>query len=135
MNFPETDRRQKRKVSAFTLLEVVVAMSILALLAGSVFAILFQTGMTAGEIREVDQRKPSSQPREFRRRRIDRFRSSCLSCVTHVPTGKYVRRRIRFRQGLCVFWIIRIERVVTTIEVKERLSITIEDEPLFQVLP
>ena len=45
-----------RKISAFTLLEVVVAMAILGVLAGSVFAILFQVGMTAGEIREVDQR-------------------------------------------------------------------------------
>ncbi len=45
-----------RKISAFTLLEVVVAMAILGVLASSVFAILFQVGMTAGEIREVDQR-------------------------------------------------------------------------------
>ncbi len=42
--------------AGFTLLEVVVAMAILGLLAGSVFGILYQAGMTAGEIREVDQR-------------------------------------------------------------------------------
>lgn len=48
--------RSTSRVSAFTLFEIVVAMSILALISGTVLSILWQAGGTAAEIRVLDRR-------------------------------------------------------------------------------
>ncbi|NNE92425.1 MAG: prepilin-type N-terminal cleavage/methylation domain-containing protein [Verrucomicrobiales bacterium] len=47
---------QRKRNSGFSLFEVVVSMVILAGISGSIFMILYRAGMSAGEIRETDQR-------------------------------------------------------------------------------
>lgn len=51
-----SDHRIRKGVSGFSLFEIVVAMAILGIISSSVFAILWQAGDTAAEIRELDQR-------------------------------------------------------------------------------
>ncbi len=49
-------KRSTSKLRGFTLVEVIVAMTIFALIATSVFAIIFQAGMEAGDIRRMEAR-------------------------------------------------------------------------------
>ena len=49
-------KRSKRASRGFTLVEVIVAMTIFGLIATSIFAIIFQAGMEAGDIRRMEAR-------------------------------------------------------------------------------
>jgi len=49
-------RHRRRPARAFTLVEIVVAMTIFGLIAGTVLSVLWQAGAAAEEIRELDRR-------------------------------------------------------------------------------
>lgn len=51
-----TSHPNQRSVNGFTLVEIVISMTILALISGTVMAILVQAGDTAADIRDMDQK-------------------------------------------------------------------------------